>query len=103
MCSERCLSYRVETKKGEALFRLPPSVSSCCLSFPVRSAPFPGHVLAEEFAHQPGDGVALLFQGEVPGVEQVELQRLQVTSCTARPRPAGKIWSFLPQTISIGG
>src|SRR5512139_573619 len=57
----------------------PPSVSSCCLSFLVCSPPFPTDVLAEEFAHPHGDGVALLFQGEVPGVQQVIFQRLQVT------------------------
>src|SRR5258708_916585 len=36
------------------------------------------HVLAEERAHQPGDLVAIRLQGEVAGVEQVVLQRLQV-------------------------
>ena len=36
------------------------------------------HVLAEELPHQLGDLVAVGFQGEVAGVEQVELQRLQV-------------------------
>src|SRR5947209_8533755 len=36
------------------------------------------HVLAEELPHQPGDGVALGLQGEMAGVEQVVLQRLQV-------------------------
>src|SRR5438874_2739256 len=36
------------------------------------------HMLAEEVAHQPGDGVTLGLQGEMAGVEQVVLQRLQV-------------------------
>ena len=35
-------------------------------------------MLAEELPHQLGDLVAVRFQGEVAGVEQVELQRLQV-------------------------
>ena len=36
------------------------------------------HMLPEEVSHQPGDLVAVGFQGEVAGVEQVKFQRLQV-------------------------
>ena len=38
----------------------------------------PLDVLAEEVPHQLGDLVAVLLEGEVPGVEQVKLQVLQV-------------------------
>src|SRR5215831_3506352 len=37
-----------------------------------------GHMLAKELSHQLGDLVAVRFQGEVAGVKQVVLQRLQV-------------------------
>src|ERR671922_2372758 len=37
-----------------------------------------GYVPAEEVAHEPGDQVSVAFQREVSGVEQVELQRLEV-------------------------
>ena len=56
----------------------------------------------EEGAHQPRDRVAFLLEGEVAGVEQVELDVLQVPRYGWAPS-AGKIGSFLPQTISVGG
>ena len=60
------------------------------------------HVLSEEVPHQLRDLVAIRFKGKVPGVEEVEFQRLQVTLVRLRPG-GGKIWSFLPQAISMGG
>src|SRR4029077_7594153 len=45
----------------------------------------PGHVLAEELPHQFGDLVAVRFEGEVAGIQQVELQRLQVPLVRLRP------------------
>ena len=38
-----------------------------------------GHMLAKELSHQLGDLVAVRFQSEVAGIEQVILQRLQVS------------------------
>src|SRR5947207_3344664 len=38
-----------------------------------------GRVLNEELPHQPGDGVPVGLQGEVPGVEQVVFKRLHVS------------------------
>src|SRR5215469_7905793 len=37
-----------------------------------------GDVPAEEVSHEPGDQIPVAFQREVPGIEQVELQRLEV-------------------------
>ena len=45
-------------------------------------------MLAEEFPHQLGDLVAVRFQREVAGIEQVELQRLQVS--LVRLSPCGR-------------
>jgi hypothetical protein len=33
------------------------------------------HASGEEFTHERGDFIAVRFQGEMPGVEQVKLQR----------------------------
>jgi hypothetical protein len=46
--------------------------------------------------------VGLVFQGEVAGVEEVKLELGQVALVGCAPS-AGKILSFLPQTISVGG
>jgi hypothetical protein len=45
------------------------------------------NVLAEELTHQPCDLVAVRFWGEMAGVEQVEIQRLQVALVWLGPRP----------------
>jgi hypothetical protein len=45
------------------------------------------HVLVEKLPHEPRDRVALCLQREVPGVEQVVLERLEVPlvrRCTGR-------------------
>src|SRR5262249_60386898 len=47
-----------------------------------------GDVPAEEVAHEPSDQVPIAFQREVPGVEQVELQSLEVA--LVRLRPGGR-------------
>ena len=56
----------------------------------------------QETADEPRDLGALLLEREVPRVEEVELQRLQVAPVRLRALP-GKISSFFPQTISVGG
>src|SRR5262245_44151585 len=38
-----------------------------------------GHVTAEEVAHKPSDPIPFAFQREMAGVEQVELERLEVS------------------------
>ena len=66
------------------------------------SPPLLQHVGSQEKADVIGDHAAVFFQGEVPSVEQVELDVLQIALVGVRPfgREDG---SFLPQTISVGG
>ena len=64
--------------------------------------PFCNTLVRKEKADVIGDHPAVFFQGEVPSVEQVELDVLKIPLVGVRPC-SGKIGSFLPQTISVGG
>ena len=67
-----------------------------------RTALLRGDVLTQELSHEVGDLVAVFLQGEVAGVEQVELEGLQVLLYGSAPA-GGKIVSFLPHTMRVGG
>ena len=57
---------------------LKPAAAPAIGRLPSGSAIISRDPFAEEFSHQPRDLMAMSSQGEVPGVEQVEFQRLEV-------------------------
>ena len=61
-----------------------------------------GDVPAEEVSHKPSDQVPVALQREVPGVEQVEVQRLEVSLVRLGPGRR-KDLVVPPQTMSTPG
>jgi hypothetical protein len=59
-------------------------------------------VPSQELPHEAGDLVAVFLQGEVAGVEQMILDILQIPLVRLGPA-GGKMVSFLPHTIRVGG